>query len=179
MAIRSTTPLKFASDPIGVCTMIGFGSKHSTASLKARIKSARSLSSLLMNMIHGKLNSSAKCQACSVCTFTPSTASITITTLSAACMQLFVSEKKFWSPGVSMMLISCFFQTNWWNPLLRLIFRLSSSGSKSITVLPSSTRPSLLMTPALNNIASAREVFPAPPWDARAMFLKLSIVSVI
>ncbi len=93
--IRSTTPLKSASVPIGSCNMIGFGLKHSAASLKVRKKSARSLSILFIKIMQGRLNSSAKSHAISVCTLTPSTASIRTTIPSAACMQLLVSEKKF------------------------------------------------------------------------------------
>src|SRR5437764_6745533 len=39
-----------------------------------------------------------------------------------------------------------------------------SSGSKSLTVFPSSTRPARLMTPAASESASVNEVLPVPPW---------------
>ena len=46
--------------------------------------------------------------------------------------------------------------------------RLTSSGSKSVVVVPSSTRPRRLIAPAQNSSASASVVFPAPPWPTRA-----------
>src|SRR5919197_3221968 len=46
--------------------------------------------------------------------------------------------------------------------------RLCSSGSKSDTVLPSSTRPIRWVSPLLKRSASVRVVFPAPPWPTRA-----------
>src|SRR5687768_13283575 len=46
--------------------------------------------------------------------------------------------------------------------------RRCSSGSWSLTVDPSSTRPSRLMAPARCKSASARLVLPAPPWPTRA-----------
>src|SRR2546423_6612862 len=46
--------------------------------------------------------------------------------------------------------------------------RFCSSGSKSQTVVPSSTRPIRLMAPALWRRASASVVFPDPPWPTRA-----------
>src|SRR5947209_14511595 len=48
------------------------------------------------------------------------------------------------------------------------IARLISSGSKSVVVVPSSTRPWRLMAPEQNNRASARLVFPAPPCPTSA-----------
>src|SRR5438132_485603 len=46
--------------------------------------------------------------------------------------------------------------------------RLISSGSKSVVVVPSSTRPWRLMAPAQNSNDSATVVFPAPPWPTSA-----------
>src|SRR3981189_1714929 len=48
------------------------------------------------------------------------------------------------------------------------IWRLSSSGSKSVVVLPSSTEPIRVMAPARNSKASLRVVLPAPPCENRA-----------
>src|SRR2546423_11679789 len=48
------------------------------------------------------------------------------------------------------------------------ILRLTSSASKSVVVVPSSTRPWRGMAPAQKRRASARVVFPAPPWPTRA-----------
>src|SRR5690606_40301477 len=45
-----------------------------------------------------------------------------------------------------------------------LMWRLISSGSKSMVEVPSSTRPRRSVIPVLKRIASVSEVFPAPPW---------------
>ena len=164
---------------MGSCVIIGFGLKHSLASLNVRKKSALSLSSLFIKIRHGMLNSLANSHACSVWTFTLSTASMTTTAPSAACMHILVSVKKFWSPGVSIKVMVCLSQSYWWNELLILELRFISSGSKSINVLPSSTRPILLPIPAIKSIISARVVFPAPWWATSAMFLISSTISVI
>src|SRR6202521_3311599 len=47
------------------------------------------------------------------------------------------------------------------------ICRLSSSGSKSVVVLPSSTEPMRVIAPARNSRASLSVVFPAPPCENR------------
>src|SRR5260221_8085202 len=49
------------------------------------------------------------------------------------------------------------------------MLRRCSSGSKSQTVEPSSTRPRRTIAPALKSRASASDVLPAPPWPTRAM----------
>ena len=48
--------------------------------------------------------------------------------------------------------------------------RLISSGSKSVVVVPSSTRPWRLTAPEQKSSASARLVLPAPPWPTSATF---------
>src|SRR5437762_9245185 len=48
------------------------------------------------------------------------------------------------------------------------IVRLISSGSKSVVVVPSSTRPCRLIVPLQNSNASVSVVFPAPPWPTSA-----------
>src|SRR6266550_4410831 len=50
------------------------------------------------------------------------------------------------------------------------IWRLISSGSKSVVVVPSSTRPFRLITPAQCSSDSVSVVLPAPPWPTRATF---------
>src|SRR5687767_12795117 len=47
------------------------------------------------------------------------------------------------------------------------MWRLISSGSKSVVALPSSTRPNRFIAPDLKRSASANEVFPAPPCEKR------------
>src|SRR5581483_10465606 len=58
----------------------------------------------------------------------------------------------------------------------RLILRFCSSGSKSETVVPSSTRPSRLMAPLANAAASASEVLPVPPWPRRTRLRSCSVL---
>src|SRR5689334_4435288 len=53
-----------------------------------------------------------------------------------------------------------------------------SSGSKSLTVVPSSTRPARLMAPAASRSASVSEVFPVPPCPTRTMFRMWSVGNV-
>src|SRR5256712_13707227 len=56
------------------------------------------------------------------------------------------------------------FQSQYATEVLIDILRLISSGSKSVVVLPSSTRPSRVTAAAVNSRASTREVLPTPPW---------------
>jgi hypothetical protein len=53
---------------------------------------------------------------------------------------------------------------------------LVSSGSKSLTVLPSSTRPIRVTALDANNIASSKVVFPDPPWPT-SRTLRMSFAS--
>src|SRR5579875_1455761 len=52
-------------------------------------------------------------------------------------------------------------------PSETLILRLTASGSKSVVVVPSSTRPCRVTAPEQKRSASASEVFPDPPWPTR------------
>src|SRR5947199_1906478 len=56
--------------------------------------------------------------------------------------------------------------------------RLCSSGSKSETVFPSSTRPMRWRSPLANSIASARVVFPELPCPTRATLRILAVGKV-
>jgi hypothetical protein len=47
--------------------------------------------------------------------------------------------------------------------MLMEIFRLTSSGSKSVVAVPSSTRPSREVLPVRKRIASTSDVLPTPP----------------
>ena len=67
-----------------------------------------------------------------------------------------------------MRLILAFFHSAKAGAARRLIFRSISSGSKSVTVVPSSTRPSRLTAPASKSRAEASEVFPQPPCPTMA-----------
>src|SRR5262245_12168978 len=77
-----------------------------------------------------------------------------------------------------MKLRRCPFQSQYATEVLIEIFRLISSGSKSVVVLPSSTLPSRVTAPAANSKASTREVLPTPPWPTTPT-LRSFAVSII
>src|SRR6266513_3197575 len=54
----------------------------------------------------------------------------------------------------------------------------TSSGSKSLTVLPSSTRPARLIAPAASSRASVSEVLPVPPCPTRTTLRIRSVGNV-
>ncbi len=85
------------------------------------------------------------------------------------------SEVKLVSPGVSSMITPVFFHLKLCRALKIEDWRLISSGSKSKTVLPSSTLPSLVVALALNKKASPRDVFPAPDCDMMITSFKFSV----
>ena len=53
---------------------------------------------------------------------------------------------------------------------------LTSSGSKSLTVLPSSTVPIRVVAPEVKSMASSSVVFPDPPWPT-SRTLRMSFAS--
>src|SRR5258706_15932185 len=69
-----------------------------------------------------------------------------------------------------MMLILWLDHSQGMSARLRLIFRFTSSGSKSDVVVPSSTLPMREVPPLEKNAASAKEVLPVPPWPRRTTF---------
>ncbi len=103
-------------------------------------------------------------------TSTPITALTTTTAASTTRRPASVSATKLGSPGVSIRLILRSPYSNEATLAPIDIPRSCSSGSKSETVVPSSTRPSRLTTPASNRSASQRLVFPLPRWPIRATF---------
>src|SRR3954470_15110807 len=58
------------------------------------------------------------------------------------------------------------------------MLRFAASGSKSHTVVPSSTRPVRGIAPAVNNRASASVVLPDPPWPTNATFRIFAVGNV-
>ena len=65
-------------------------------------------------------------------------------------------------------------------PRSMLCLRFCSSGSWSRVDVPASTEPSRPIAPASKSIASARLVFPAPPWEMRATLrMRSGVVGVI
>jgi len=123
-------------------------------------KSALSLSILLMKKSLGSPKSEQRCQALSVWTFTPSMASTTTTALSAASRARYVSAKKLLSPGVSIKKRVCFFHSKDAKAVPRDLDRFISSGSKSITVDPSSTLPMRVVALQSKSMDSTSDVFP-------------------
>ena len=111
----------------------------------------------------------------SVCTSTPSTADTRNTARSAARSAAATSLTKSAYPGVSITLILQPSNSNGAMASDTEMRRRASSGSKSVTVLPSSTRPRRDVAPAVNRSASAREVLPAPPWPTRATLRIFSV----
>ena len=108
---------------------------------RVRSKLARSRSSLLTKTRRGRPSSAARAQAASVCASTPSTALTTTTTRSTTEQAARTSPKKSAYPGVSMMLS---LTSPTWHGVSASesdMWYLISSGSKSLTVEPSSTLP--------------------------------------
>src|SRR5437899_2742575 len=129
-----------------------------------RKKSARSRSSRLATLARGRSSSLANFQTFAVCTGTPATASTTTSAASTTRRPARASAMRSPYPGVSTRLTRWPFQSRYAIEVLIEILRLTSSGSKSVVVLPSSTRPSRVTAPAVNSRASTREVLPTPPW---------------
>jgi hypothetical protein len=99
----------------------------------------------------------------SVCTSTPSTADTTNTARSATRKAAATSPTKSAYPGVSRTFTLWSSCSNGAIDIDTEIPRRPSSGSKSETVLPSSTRPILGMAPVTKRRPSARLVLPDPP----------------
>ncbi len=115
-------------------------------------------------------------QTFSVWTFTPSVAPTTTTAPSTTRRALRASVRNAAKPGVSTRFSLCPFHSAQATAVLMLIFRRISSSSKSVVVVPSSTRPSRVVAPAQNSRASVSVVLPAAPWATRAM-LRIFAVS--
>src|SRR5919204_5207310 len=168
MSIRSITPRTSCSEPMGISVATTWEPKASLSESRARKKSARSRSSMLTNTSRARPSPSARRHRRSVCTSTPITALITTTAASTTRSAASVSAMKLGSPGVSIRLILRSANSNE-ATLAPIDISLSfSSGSKSQTVVPSSTRPRRLVTPASNSRASQRLVLPLPRCPIRA-----------
>ena len=137
----------------------------------ARSKDERSRSSLLTTKMQGRFISSAYCQTFSVETSTPATPSTTMMAASAAIMDDWASGRKMLKPGVSMMLSFVFCHGQAATAEEMVILRATSSSSKSVMVLPSSTLRCRSVAPAVKSIAEARDVFPLCPCPMRATVL--------
>ncbi len=165
---RSTTPRNAVSSPIGSSSGATPAPNFAFKSSSVRANDARSRSSLFTNTARGSLACAAIRHAISVCTSTPSTADTTNTARSAARKAAATSPTKSAYPGVSRTFTLWSSCSNGAMDIDTEIPRRPSSGSKSETVLPSSTRPILGIAPVTKRSASARLVFPDPPWPTSA-----------
>ena len=112
---------------------------------------------------------SASCHATSVCTSTPSTAETTNTARSATCNAARdVADEVGVAGRVDHVDLVAVELERRERERHRDAALRCSSGSKSQTVVPSSTRPVRGIAPAVNSRASASVVLPAPPWPTRA-----------
>ena len=109
--IKSTTPRKFFSSPIGSWMGITVRLHASRSDSSDRSRLARSRSRRFSTTRRGRRRSSLVSQTFSVCTMTPPTASTTTRAASATCSAARASLRKFPIPGVSMMLIFCLFHS--------------------------------------------------------------------
>src|SRR3954453_1794347 len=135
-------------------------------------KLARCLSSLLTNTSRGMLAATHRSHASSVPTSMPSTALTTRMARSATLSAASSSPTKWAYPGASRRLTlyvspSPAFQVNGAMPRDNDMPRFTSSGSVPVTVVPSSTRPTRVVTPARCSSASTSVVLPAPLWPTR------------
>src|SRR3954449_10463625 len=135
-------------------------------------KLARCLSSLLTNTSRGMLAATHRSHASSVPTSMPSTALTTRMARSATLSAASSSPTKSAYPGASRRLTlyvspSPAFQVNGAMPRDNDMPRFTSSGSVPVTVVPSSTRPTRVVTPARCSSASTSVVLPAPLWPTR------------
>ena len=103
--IKSTTPLKSSSAPIGIVTGIGLAPNLSSICLIQPKKSAPILSILLTNPILGTLYLSACLQTVSDCGSTPLDAQNKATAPSNTRKERSTSTVKSTCPGVSIMFI--------------------------------------------------------------------------
>src|SRR3954447_18457032 len=135
-------------------------------------KLARCLSSLLTNTSRGMLAATQRSHASSVPTSMPSTALTTRMARSATLSAASSSPTKSAYPGASRRLTlyvspSPAFHSNGAMPSDSDMPRFTSSGSVPVTVVPSSTRPTRVVTPARCSSASTSVVLPAPLWPTR------------
>jgi len=149
--------------------------KAACSDSSARARLARSRSSRFSTTSRGSSFCSADSHTFSVWTSTPETASITTRAASETRMAAAASLKKLPKPGVSIRLILCRFHSAYAIAADRVRLRAISSSSKSVAVVPSSTRPRRFTMPASNRMAEASWVLPALEWPTMATFLRLEV----
>ena len=161
-------PRKAFPSPTGIATGTAARPKAAWTFSSARSKEAFSRSIRFTTMRRARSYSSANAHTFSVWTSTPATASTTTRAASTTRRAARASDRKLAYPGASIRLTLLFFHSAKARAARRLILRSISSGSKSVTVVPSSTRPSRFTAPASKSRAEASEVFPQPPCPTSA-----------
>ena len=167
---RSMTPLNDPAAPIGHWTGMAPRPNRSATPSTTRGNAACSRSSRDTTTTRLNRSRSARLHTLSVWTSTPAVASTATSTLSTARRAPTTSPMKSGYPGVSMRLslVSC--HSRGASAALTVIFLRISSASKSVVVVPSSTRPWRSTALAAKSIASTNDVFPVPPCPATATF---------
>ena len=115
-----------------------------------------------MTMTRGTPSRAAARQASSVWACTPSVALTTTTARSTLARAVTISPAKSAYPGVSSRLTLTPLTVKGARLVEMESWRATSSGSKSMTVLPFSTDPRRAMEPVAASRASASVVLPAP-----------------
>ena len=143
IAIRSTTPMCFASVPMGSWTASGLAPSRSRIISMQRGKSAPTRSILLTKQMRGTLYLSAWRHTVSDCGSTPATASNTAIAPSSTRSERSTSMVKSTWPGVSMMLMRWSRQKQVVAAEVMVMPRSCSCSIQSMVALPSWTSPIL------------------------------------
>ncbi len=152
--IRSITPVKFSSAPIGITTGTGFAFRRAFICSMTLKKLAPVRSILLTKARRGTLYLLAWRQPVSDCGCTPPTAQYTMQAPSSTRIERSTSIVKSTCPGVSMMLMRCSgkdssmpFQKQVVAAEVMVMPRSCSCSIQSIVAAPSCTSPILWFTP--------------------------------
>ena len=144
IAIRSTTPICFASVPMGSWIAIGLAPRRSRIMLDAARGNRRPTRSILLTkQMRGTLYLSAWRQTVSDCGSTPATASNTAIAPSSTRSERSTSMVKSTWPGVSMMLMRWSRQKQVVAADVMVMPRSCSCSIQSMVALPSWTSPIL------------------------------------
>ena len=170
MVTRSITPVKSFSSPMGSWMGTTFLPNFFCRASSVRVKEARSRSILLTMIRRGRRNSSANFHTFSVVTSTPVTPLTTIAAESATRMAVLASIRKMPKPGVSSRLILQSFHSAYAIAAEIECLRSISSGSKSVTVVPSSMRPMRVVAPEVKSSCETSVVLPVSLWPASTTF---------
>ena len=162
------TPRKPFSSPYGSCT----GTRVLTEGGMQILEGGRKAGAFAIQAVDttnfARCSSVARAQTRSVCTSTPATASTTTRAASVTRSVAPVSLRKLPKPGVStrLTLVPC--QSSQAGVAASVCLRAMASSSKSVGAVPSSTRPSRVVAPAVNSRAEMSWVLPEPLWPTTA-----------